>query len=91
GGAGSLGRKPIYQGLHHVVSPTAALQNQVGKGSVKWVAVAEIQEMPQPEIILGFHSLRLVKPVDDMGALYGDGSIACWLAYDNLHQALRGL
>ncbi len=29
---GSLGRKPIYQGLHHVVSPTAPRPNQVGKG-----------------------------------------------------------
>src|SRR5690606_20247085 len=25
GGDGSLGRKPIYQGLHHVVSPTGRL------------------------------------------------------------------
>ncbi|MFB7511305.1 hypothetical protein, partial [Streptomyces broussonetiae] len=31
---GSLGRKPIYQGLHHLVSPTANLTRQVGKGSL---------------------------------------------------------
>ncbi|MFI2669261.1 hypothetical protein ACH5AU_06775, partial [Streptomyces albidoflavus] len=31
---GSLGRKPIYQGLHHLVSPTVVLQQQVGKGSL---------------------------------------------------------
>ncbi|MEV8388219.1 hypothetical protein AB0P44_46385, partial [Streptomyces chartreusis] len=31
---GSLGRKPIYQGLHHVVSPTAKLLQQVGKSSM---------------------------------------------------------
>ncbi|MFJ6636882.1 DUF5959 family protein [Streptomyces sp. NPDC091376] len=39
GGAGSLGRKPIYQGLHHVVSPTAARSNQVGKGSMSLTTV----------------------------------------------------
>ncbi|MEV5308945.1 hypothetical protein, partial [Streptomyces diastaticus] len=32
---GSLGRKPIYQGLHHLVSPTEVLQQQVGKGSLE--------------------------------------------------------
>jgi hypothetical protein len=30
---GSLGRKPIYQGLHLVVSPTGQLERQVGKRS----------------------------------------------------------
>lgn len=35
GGDGSLGRKPIYQGLHHVVSPTTELPGQVGTNSVR--------------------------------------------------------
>ncbi|MGW4027317.1 hypothetical protein, partial [Streptomyces sp. NPDC005009] len=29
-----LGRKPIYQGLHLSVSPTAGLSRRVGKGSL---------------------------------------------------------
>jgi hypothetical protein len=36
-----------------------------------------------------------VKPVNDddwyMGSLYDDGSIDCWSAYGDLHEALRGL
>ncbi|MFE5009233.1 hypothetical protein ACFRJ3_32135 [Streptomyces sp. NPDC056696] len=62
--------------------------------SVKWVGFGEAHEMPRPEIVLGFHSLCLVKPVDDdwcMGSLYDDGSIDCWTAYGDLHEALRGL
>ncbi|MGW5031330.1 hypothetical protein ACWEQW_08615 [Streptomyces nigra] len=63
--------------------------------SAQWVAFAGAQEMLCPEIILGFHSLCLVKPVDDdawyMGSLYDDGSIDCWAAYDDLYEALRGL
>lgn len=51
--------------------------------------------MPRPEIVLGFHSLCLVKPADDddwyMGSLYDDGSIDCWAAYGDLYEALRGL
>lgn len=35
GGDGSPGRKPIYQGLHHVVSPTTELPHQVGKNSLR--------------------------------------------------------
>jgi hypothetical protein len=62
---------------------------------VKWVGVGEAYEMSRPEIVLGFHSLCLVKPVDDddwyMGSLYDDGSIDCWTAYGDLHEALRGL
>ncbi|BFO13787.1 hypothetical protein SHKM778_01750 [Streptomyces sp. KM77-8] len=62
---------------------------------MKWVSVDEAYEMPRPEIVLGFHDLCLVKPVDDddwyTGCLYGDGSIDCWTAYDDLYEALRGL
>ncbi|MFG2117794.1 hypothetical protein [Streptomyces sp. NPDC048710] len=63
--------------------------------AVKWVAWAGPHEALNPEIILGFHSLCLVKPVHDddwyMGSLYEDGSIHCWSAYDDLYEALRGL
>lgn len=63
--------------------------------SAKWVTFARAHEMPRPEIVLGFHSLCLVKLVDDddwyMGSLYDDGSIDCWAAYDDLYEALRGL
>ena len=63
--------------------------------AVKWVAGTGAHEVLHPEIILGFHSLCLVKPVQDddwyMGSLYGDGSIDCWSAYDDLYEALRGL
>ncbi|MEV5733637.1 hypothetical protein [Streptomyces sp. NPDC052292] len=62
---------------------------------VKWVSVGEAHEMSRPEIVLGFHSLCLVKPVDDddwyMGSLYDDGSIDCWAACSDLYGALRGL
>ncbi|MFI0238246.1 hypothetical protein [Streptomyces sp. NPDC016845] len=64
---------------------------------VRWVAVADGDEpeVVRPEIVLGFHGLCIVKPVDDddwyMGSLYDDGSVDCWGAYDNLYQALRGL
>ncbi|MEV7884922.1 hypothetical protein [Streptomyces sp. NPDC088357] len=51
--------------------------------------------MRSSEIVLGFHSLCLVKPVEDddwyMGSLYDDGSIGCWTAYGALYEALRGL
>lgn len=61
--------------------------------TVKWVA--EVDEVIHPEIVLGFHGLCLVKPVDDddwyMGSLYDDGSVDCWSAYDDLHEGLRGL
>lgn len=45
----------------------------------------------RPEVVLGFHSLCLVKSVDDddMGSLYDDGSIGRWEAY--LYEPLRGL
>ncbi|MFI0965744.1 hypothetical protein ACH4S8_30765 [Streptomyces sp. NPDC021080] len=63
--------------------------------AVKWVAFAGADEMLQPEIVLGFGGLCLVKPVHDddwyMGSLYDDGSIDCWSAYDDLYEALRGL
>ncbi|MEV6017788.1 MULTISPECIES: hypothetical protein [unclassified Streptomyces] len=62
---------------------------------VKWVRAGETHEMSRPEIVLGFHDLCLVKPVDDddwyMGSLYDDGSVICWAACNNLYDALRGL
>ncbi|MFF7249912.1 hypothetical protein ACFZBU_39180 [Embleya sp. NPDC008237] len=52
-------------------------------------------EVLQPEIVLGFHGLCVVKAVDDddwyMGGLNSDGTIECWEAYDDLRNALRGL
>ncbi|WP_432043655.1 hypothetical protein [Streptomyces cadmiisoli] len=64
--------------------------------AVRWVARPEAHdEVLHPEIVLGFHSLCLVKPFNDddwyMGSLYDDGSILCWAAYGDLYEALRGL
>ncbi|WP_431955196.1 hypothetical protein, partial [Actinacidiphila sp. bgisy167] len=55
--------------------------------AVKWVA-SDAHKVMHPEIVLGFHDLCIVKPVDDddwyMGSLYDDGSIDCWTAYEEL-------
>lgn len=63
--------------------------------TVKWISVERADEAMRPEIVLGFHSLCLVKAVDDddwyMGSLYDDGSVECWSAYDDLYEGLRGL
>jgi len=64
--------------------------------AVKWVArPGAPDEVLPPEIVLGFHSLCLVKPVDDddwyMGSLYDDGSIDCWAVCNSLYDGLRGL
>lgn len=66
--------------------------------SVKSVVTLERyveNERLHPEIVLGFHGLCLVKPVNDddwyMGSLYDDGSVDCWSTYSDLHEALRGL
>ncbi|MEU6386664.1 hypothetical protein ABZ847_24280 [Streptomyces bauhiniae] len=52
-------------------------------------------ETLHPEIVLGFHSLCLVKPLRDddwyMGSLNDDGSIDCWTPYGDLREALRAL
>jgi hypothetical protein len=52
-------------------------------------------ERLRPEIVLGFHGLCLVKAVNDdawyMGSLNDNGSVTCWSAYGDLHEALRGL
>jgi len=52
-------------------------------------------ERIHPEIVLGFHGLCLVKPVNDddwyMGSLNDDGSVTCWSVYGDLYEALRGL
>lgn len=62
--------------------------------AVRWAA-SDAHEVLHPEIVLGFHSLCIVKPVDDddwyMGSLYDDGSVDCWTAYADLYEALRGL
>lgn len=62
---------------------------------VRWVAGPGEDEPLHPEIVLGFHSLCLVKPIRDddwyMGSLNDDGSVDCWSAYDSLHDGLRGL
>ncbi|WP_234016741.1 hypothetical protein [Streptomyces sp. LaPpAH-108] len=63
--------------------------------AVKWVGGGGLPEVLRPEIVLGFHGLCLVKPVDDddwyMGSLYEDGSVDCWSAHAGLYEALRGL
>ncbi|MEU9013433.1 hypothetical protein AB0D12_27465 [Streptomyces sp. NPDC048479] len=63
--------------------------------TVTWQGWPADDESVQPDIVLGFHSLCLVKPVSDdewyMGSLNDDGSIDCWSAYGDLRQALRGL
>ncbi|MFI0222186.1 hypothetical protein [Streptomyces lydicus] len=63
--------------------------------SVEWAAGPECRARLQPEIVLGFHGLCLVKPVHEedwyMGSLNGDGSVDCWSAYSDLYEALRGL
>ncbi|MEU0048612.1 hypothetical protein [Streptomyces sp. NPDC006309] len=62
---------------------------------VQWVSVTEAHEMQCPEIVLGFHSLCLLKPVDGddwyMGSLYDDGSIDCWTTCGDLYEALSDL
>ncbi|MFI9393008.1 hypothetical protein ACIG53_19200 [Streptomyces bauhiniae] len=49
----------------------------------------------RPELVPGFHSLCILKPLHDddwyMGSLYDDGSVDCWAIYGDLHEALRGL
>jgi hypothetical protein len=62
---------------------------------VTWAGRPGEDERLHSEIILGFHGLCLVKPVADedwyMGTLNDDGSVDCWSAYGDLHEALRGL
>jgi hypothetical protein len=64
---------------------------------VTWLGRPAGDDEPiHPEIVLGFHSLCLVRPVDDdgcwyMGSLNEDGSVDCWTAYDDFEEALRGL
>ncbi|MFJ1973804.1 hypothetical protein ACIO93_34670 [Streptomyces sp. NPDC087903] len=62
---------------------------------VTWLGRPDQDERLLPEIVLGFHTLCLVKPVDDedwyMGSLNGDGSADCWSAYCDFREALRGL
>ncbi|MFF4351280.1 hypothetical protein [Streptomyces sp. NPDC001530] len=62
---------------------------------VTWQGWPAEDERLDAEIVLGFHGLCLVKPVNDddwyMGSLNDDGSVDCWSAYGDLYQALRGL
>ncbi|MFG2465186.1 hypothetical protein ACGFXB_06900 [Streptomyces canus] len=62
---------------------------------VTWVGRQGEDKRIHPEIILGFRGLCLVKPVSDedwyMGSLNDDGGVACWSAYSDLYEALRGL
>ncbi|MFP8963132.1 hypothetical protein ACLIYP_21655 [Streptomyces nanhaiensis] len=62
---------------------------------VTWTGSPGEEERLCPQIILRFHELCLVKPVNDedwyMGGLNEDGSIDCWSAYGDLYEALRGL
>lgn len=52
-------------------------------------------ETIRPEIVIGFHGLCLLKPVDSedwyMGSLNDDGTVDCWSAYADFYEALRGL
>lgn len=65
--------------------------------TVKWVGstFTMAKEILEPEIVLGFHGLCLVKAVHDgdwyMGSLYDDGSIDCWAPCNSLYDGLRGL
>ncbi|WP_327324995.1 hypothetical protein OG735_22640 [Streptomyces sp. NBC_01210] len=63
--------------------------------TVTWLGWPATDERIRPEIVLGFHSLCLVKPIDDddwyMGSLNDDGSVGCWSAYTHFQEALRGL
>ncbi|MFE4588330.1 hypothetical protein [Streptomyces laurentii] len=48
----------------------------------------------QPEVVLSFHELCLVRADDEwyMGSLGADGSVVCWASYGRtLEEALRGL
>lgn len=62
---------------------------------VTWRGWPDEDELLHPEIVLRFHGLCLVKPVNDedwyMGSLNDDGSADCWSAYGDLNEALRGL
>lgn len=73
----------------------AALRKRLAFALDNGCSNARLSPAARPEIVLGFHGLCLVKPVDDddwyMGSLYEDGSIDCWTAYGDLYEALRGL
>ncbi|MFJ2825918.1 hypothetical protein ACIO7M_33150 [Streptomyces toxytricini] len=48
----------------------------------------------QPDVILAFHELCLVRDGGEwfMGQLDGDGSVICWASYgSDLAEAIRGL
>jgi hypothetical protein len=63
--------------------------------AVTWLGRPGRDERLCPQIVLGFHELCLVKPVNDedwyMGSLKEDGGVDCWSAYGSLYEALRGL
>ncbi|GGV50443.1 hypothetical protein GCM10010495_80160 [Kitasatospora herbaricolor] len=57
----------------------------------------QVNNVPlQPEIILGFHDLCLVRAEGDddwhMGQLDAEGSVICWASYgSDLGEAIQGL
>lgn len=62
---------------------------------VTWVRPPADDQDLRAGIVLGFGGLCLVKAIDDddwyMGSPNDDGSVICWAAYADLHEALRGL
>ncbi|MFJ6510228.1 hypothetical protein ACIQMO_08290 [Streptomyces sp. NPDC091406] len=60
-----------------------------------WVGGPGDDEAIRPEIVIGFHGLCLVKPIDSddwyVGGLNDDRTVDCWSAYDDFYEALRGL
>ncbi|WP_326576686.1 hypothetical protein OG539_14600 [Actinacidiphila glaucinigra] len=62
---------------------------------VKRVAADGADEVMRPQIVLGFHTLCIVKQLEDddwsMGSLNDDGSVHWRSVHGDLYQALRGL
>ncbi|MEV2236473.1 hypothetical protein AB0H69_49320, partial [Streptomyces phaeochromogenes] len=65
-GDGSLGRKPIYQGLHPSVRPTAQLTREVGKSSL------QIRALPRPFCRLDIDYRRLPFTIFERNSLQED-------------------
>ncbi|WP_030667124.1 hypothetical protein [Streptomyces rimosus] len=82
------------QQIRDVSGDRAAIPVHAGR-PVRWCVPPEAAVLPHPAIVLKFHDLCLVQlahaPDWYMGGLNDDGSIDCWSAYDDLHDALRGL
>ncbi|MBT2382042.1 hypothetical protein [Streptomyces sp. ISL-11] len=82
------------QQIRDVSGDQEAIPLHTGR-TVTWCVSPAAEEVIRPAIVLGFHGLCLVRPVNDtewyMGSLNDDGSIDCWATYDDLYEALRGL